>query len=130
MRWLLYENWRPRIAEREADRDRSARNLLQYLALRRHDLRDAQYRLTELGLSSMADTEGHVQASVDAVLTALQSLVNDVPRSAPIGFAGSRQLLAQQMDVGDRWSRGARRLPNVDPMRVTGSQSPCPRGHW
>jgi pyruvate kinase len=97
------ERWRPWVAQREADRDRSARNLLQYLTLRRHDLRDAQYRLIELGLSSMADSEGHVQATVDAVLAALQALINDMPRaspnSAPIGFAQSRELLAQRAEA-------------------------------
>jgi hypothetical protein len=33
------EGWRPWIGGRDADRDASARNLLQYLALRGHDLR-------------------------------------------------------------------------------------------
>lgn len=94
------ERWTPWTSECQSDTDASARNLLQYLALRRHDLRDAQYTLIELGLSSLGGNEGHVQASVDAVLGALLALTEHSPHSfaepAPIGFAGSRQLLEQR----------------------------------
>ncbi len=91
-------SWRPWVKGRAADRDASARNLLQYLALRGHDLRDLQDPLSELGLSSLGRSEGHVQASVDAVLDAL-SVLGDHPRPprpsvAPIGFGHSRELLA------------------------------------
>ena len=58
------EGWRPWIEGRAADRDASARNLLQYLALREHDLRDLQDPLIALGLSSLGGSEGQVQASV------------------------------------------------------------------
>ncbi len=97
------EGWRPWIAGREADRDASARNLLQYLALRRHDLRDLQDPLIALGLSSLGGSEGHVQASVDAVLAALRTLVEHPPqspsRSAPIRFGHSRELLALRSEA-------------------------------
>ena len=92
------EGWSPWVKERDADRDASARNLLQYLALRGHDLRGVQEPLIGLGLSSLGGSQGHVQASVDAVLEALRTLVEHPPksptRSAPIGFAHSRELLA------------------------------------
>lgn len=92
------EGWRPWITGRDADRDASARNLLQYLALRRHDLRDIQDPLVALGLSSLGGAEGHVQASVDAVLDALGALAGLAPgtRSSPppIGFDHSRQVLS------------------------------------
>jgi pyruvate kinase len=52
----------------------SAINLLHYLALRRHDLRGLQPRLSALGLSSLGRSEGCVLASVDAVCTALRAL--------------------------------------------------------
>ena len=97
------EHWKPWASDRQSDPDASARNLLQYLALRRHDLRDAQYTLIEMGLSSMGGNEGHVQASVDAVLGALQALTEHPPRSfaepEPIGFARSRELLAQRANA-------------------------------
>lgn len=92
------EGWRPWIEGRDADRDASARNLLQYLALRGHDLRELQDPLVALGLSSLGGSEGHVQASVDAVLDALSAIARrpseSSSRSAPIGFARSRDVLA------------------------------------
>ena len=52
----------------------SATNLLHYLALRRHDLRELQPRLSALGLSSLGRPEGCVLASVDAICAALRAL--------------------------------------------------------
>jgi pyruvate kinase len=92
------EGWRPWIEGRDADRDASARNLLQYLALRGHDLRALQDPLVALGLSSLGGSEGHIQASVDAVLAALDALVRHPPAASseapPMDFARSRELLA------------------------------------
>ena len=92
------EGWRPWIAGRDADRDASARNLLQYLALRSHDLRALQDPLVALGLSSLGGSEGHVQASVDAVLTTLGAIAGHPPPASshppPMGFARSREVLA------------------------------------
>lgn len=58
-------------------RHQSARNLIHYIALRRHDLRSLQDRLTRLGLSSLGRTEPHVLASVDAVLALLYKLSSE-----------------------------------------------------
>jgi pyruvate kinase len=98
------EGWRPWIEGRDADRDASARNLLQYLALRGHDLRELQDPLVALGLSSLGGSEGHVQASVDAVLDALDALAGYPPasRSAtppPMGFDRSREVLALRTEA-------------------------------
>ncbi len=49
----------------------SARNLLHYLGLRRHDLRDLQDRLAAQGLSSLGRAEGAVVATLDAILARL-----------------------------------------------------------
>lgn len=46
----------------------SARNLVDYVGLRRHDVRGLQERLAGLGLSSLGRAEGHVLANLDAVL--------------------------------------------------------------
>ena len=92
------EGWRPWVEGRDADRDASARNLLQYLALRGHDLRDLQDRLAALGLSSLGGSEGHVEASVGAVLDALCAIagrpVESLSGLEPIGFTRSRDVLA------------------------------------
>ncbi len=92
------DGWRPWVQERDAEGDASARNLLQYLALRGHDLREVQESLVAQGLSSLGRAEGHVQASVDAVLDALNALrlhpPAPKPHAAPMGFTHSRELLA------------------------------------
>ena len=52
----------------------SARNLMHYLALRRHDIRHLQSELAELGLSSLGRTEPHVLSGLDAVMNLLRRL--------------------------------------------------------
>ena len=55
----------------------SARNLLHYLSLRRHDLRSIQDRLASHGLSSLGRAESHVKASVDALDDVLSRLIDN-----------------------------------------------------
>lgn len=57
--------WRPHIRQRSFLA--SASNLAAYLGLRRHDLRQMQCRLANLGLSSLGRSEAHVLASLDAI---------------------------------------------------------------
>lgn len=71
-----------RLAQVHANFRDSARNLVHYLALRRHDLRPLQLRLAALGLSSLGRTESHVLATVDAVLDVLHRLTGS-PRQTP-----------------------------------------------
>ncbi|HMD67521.1 MAG TPA: pyruvate kinase, partial [Chitinivibrionales bacterium] len=52
----------------------SARNLLGYLSLRRHDIRDIQDTLAGLGLSSMGRAEAHVLATLNSVIRTVCSL--------------------------------------------------------
>lgn len=81
----------------EADRP-SARNLVHYLALRQHDVRGLQAELARRGLSSLGRAEGHVLATIDAVLARLG--VPPDPRSggAP-GATSSRQLLQRHAEA-------------------------------
>lgn len=51
-----------------------ARNLLHYVALRRHDLREIQLEPASLGLSSLGRTESHVRTSIHAILRILTHL--------------------------------------------------------
>jgi len=53
----------------------SAYNLVHYLAVRRHDVRQLQEELARLGLSSLGRMEAHVMASLRAVLDALHTLL-------------------------------------------------------
>ena len=55
----------------------SARNLVHYIALRRHDICDLQEKLTANGLSSLGRTEADVLDAVDAVLRVLRRLVGE-----------------------------------------------------
>ena len=54
----------------------SARNLVHYLAMRQHDMRELQEQLAAMGLSSLGRTESHVLAGLDAVRTILCRLTD------------------------------------------------------
>ncbi len=58
---------------------RSAANLVHYLELRQHDVRDLQARLAASGLSSLGRSEAHVLATVEEVLSVLARLNGHVP---------------------------------------------------
>ncbi len=66
-------------AEVHPDHRASARNLLDYLALRRHDIRPMQSKLAHMGLSSLGGTEPHVLSSLHAVLKVLHKLAGSDP---------------------------------------------------
>ncbi len=89
----LVGGWRDAIAR--DDFLPSARNLADYLALRRQDLSALQADLSALGLSSLGRCEGHVMANLDAVAAALARLCGGGPEPFP--------------DL-ELWSEGARRL--------------------
>jgi pyruvate kinase len=77
---------------------RSAENLLHYLAIRQHDLRELQSNLAGLGLSSLGRSEASVLATLNACATALRALNGDDPRSsaptnAPIELLDGQELL-------------------------------------
>jgi pyruvate kinase len=82
----------------------SARNLLHYLGLRRHDLRPLQLRLAALGLSSLGRAESHVLATVDAVLQVLHRLAQRAWQALPeepaaVDFATGQRLLAEHTET-------------------------------
>src|ERR1700757_5177641 len=52
----------------------SARNLVHYLGLRRHDIRELQEDLGRLALSSLGRLESHVIATLDALLALLYKI--------------------------------------------------------
>jgi pyruvate kinase len=60
----------------------SAVNLVHYLALRSHDLREFQAKLAECGASQLGDVESHVIASIAAVRTILHALAGIRERNA------------------------------------------------
>jgi len=75
---------------------RSAANLVHYLALRQHDVRDLQARLAAVGLSSLGRSEAHVLATTEEVLSVLACLNGHElpPRAAGVALAEGHDLLA------------------------------------
>lgn len=82
----------------------SARNLLHYLVLRRHDLHSLQLRLAEMGLSSLGRSESHVLATLDTVLDVLHRLGQRPSQQPPseaavLDFSRGQRLLAQHAEA-------------------------------
>jgi pyruvate kinase len=79
----------------------SARNLVDYLALRRNDIRDLQNRLARAGLSSLSGCEPHVLVTLDRIL-GLLNMARGVPvadtDSAPVGFREGEHILADNAE--------------------------------
>ena len=86
-----------------ADYRASARNLLHYVALRRHDLRELQRQLSHRGLSSLGRLEAHTMASLDAVLAMLHQLAGRsgawTPSDLPVNFTSGPVLLERHADA-------------------------------
>ncbi|GAB4217679.1 MAG: pyruvate kinase [Synechococcales cyanobacterium] len=81
----------------------SALNLAQYLALRRHDLRELQTALIPWGLSSLGRIESRVLPNLDAVIATLKCICRpaDPPHHPPLAalFAGQRLLHQHTEDL-------------------------------
>jgi pyruvate kinase len=82
----------------------SSRNLLHYVALRRHDLRPLQARLAALGLSSLGRAEAHVLGGIEAVLCVLHRLAGrpwQPPQHPPAGLelGAGKRLLADRTEA-------------------------------
>ncbi|MBK3870393.1 pyruvate kinase [Pseudomonas stutzeri] len=74
----------------------SAENLLHYLCLRRHDLREVQAQLAQIGLSSLGRSEAATLAAVTAVIGVLQRLEDpnaQVPTTPELGLDEGGRLL-------------------------------------
>jgi pyruvate kinase len=93
------------LNEIEADHRASAANLLHYLALRRHDIRDLQAQLSALGLSSLGRTEAHVITAIHSVLKALGHLAGTEDRASASAvepaekFGEGRKLLTRNTEA-------------------------------
>ncbi len=79
----------------------SARNLAQYLELRRTDLRPLQERLAAAGLSSLGRGEAHVEATLAAIAALLARALGaaaTMPDSGGPAFGAGQRLLTQHTD--------------------------------
>lgn len=80
----------------------SALNLVRYVALREHDLRDVQELLAAQGLSSLGRAEARVLANLDAVIRILSRLVHgEAPDPAPdtLTHEQVRELLSSRTEA-------------------------------
>lgn len=82
----------------------SAANLVHYLAVRRHDIRELQYDLHVHGLSSLGRMEAYVVPTLRAVLGVLDQIAGNVDRRHNSGelqraFDHNRSLLGQNTDA-------------------------------
>jgi pyruvate kinase len=95
----LEAEWSGALDEVHANHRASARNMVHYVELRRHDLRRLQDALTALGLSSLGRSEPYVLATLDAVMRNLRSMGGKPPAKqehAPgLSFEESSRLLEQ-----------------------------------
>ncbi len=95
----------------------SARNLVHYMAFRSFDVAGVQDTLASLGLSSLESCEAHTRASVNLVLSCLESLAQ-------------RQPLAMEEEEEDGLSLSSRMVQNKATRRSTsypGSLADLPR---
>ena len=93
-----------RLSRVHPNNQASARNLLHYLALRRHDLRPLQLRLAEMGLSSLGRTESHVLTTIDTVLEVLHRLTQrswqpPSTSAAVLDFSSGCRLLTEHTEA-------------------------------
>lgn len=83
---------------------RSALNLIHYLALRNHDIRQLQIALAELGLSSLGRSEAHVQSSLRTVIAILHTMLGETwtpPETAfaPVDLHEGKELLRRHTET-------------------------------
>src|SRR5262245_62794359 len=101
---LLEQTHATEIKKVVPDYQKSARNLLHYLALRQHDVRELQHELTLAGVSSLGRSEAYVLASLTAVREILRRAHDDTaPTSSdplpPVDFTTGSALLAQHTEA-------------------------------
>ena len=93
-----FNQWRSHIQRPEFLA--SALNLAEYIALRRHDLRDLQAALMPWGLSSLGRIEGRVMPNLDAVIATLEVICGSESAQhlnrSPIEFFFEGDRLLQQ----------------------------------
>jgi pyruvate kinase len=81
----------PAVVQIHRENQAGAANLLHYLALRRHDIRELQERLAALGLSSLGRTESHVLSAVRTVVDVLTRQDRANPAPVPVPESSSQR---------------------------------------
>lgn len=84
-------------AEASPQSRHGVQNLLDYLALRKYDLRDLHSRLASLGLAPLGRSESNIMATIEAVIASLEALAGAEP-SARTAFKTGPATLAKNAD--------------------------------
>ena len=110
----------------------SARNLIHYVEVRSHDLRDLQERLSDVGMSSLGRMEAGVLGHLETVLSALHAQAGGVPPepgdledlNTPLTPAQGRQILEDNADrlLGPERSNRRQRIMVTMPTEAADDQ--------
>ncbi len=126
----LYQSWKGDITRPTFHI--SARNLADYMALRRHDLRELQWELIPAGLSSLGRLEARVMPTIDSVVCSCAGIAGEPGGDACVHKAAFNQgelLLDENTErvfgpePADRYTRIMVTLPSeagTDPTIVDG----------
>lgn len=114
--------WSHWLADVAPQYQSSARNMVQYWAIRQCDLRELQARLSSFGLSSLGRSEPHVEATLHLVRAAICATLDDVwhqPIMGGVPINQGPELLQQRTrellgpDPADRTTRIMVTLPSA-----------------
>jgi pyruvate kinase len=92
----LEKKYEKRLKKIHPTNQKSALNLIHYLALRNQDIRELQDTLGQLGISRLGRAESHVMASVAAVKNLLNKILkneNIKVEKPPVSFKKGRKIL-------------------------------------
>lgn len=105
----------------------AARNLIHYLALRQQDIRALQRALQRHGFSSLGVIQGHVMASIEAVLRVLDTLTGQTRAAVDLfrypSIEGAQKELRAHADetLGPCSAEGAVRIMVTMPSEASGN---------
>jgi pyruvate kinase len=92
----LEKKYEHRLKKIHPANQKSALNLIHYLALRNQDIRDLQNTLGQLGISRLGRAESHVLASIKAVKNLLQKFLKKKQMEAvkpPVSFKKGKKII-------------------------------------
>jgi pyruvate kinase len=90
------KKYEKKIRKIHQQNQKSALNLIHYLALRNQDIRELQDTLGQLGISRLGRAESHVMASITAVINLLKKILKKEQveeKKPPVSFKKGRKIL-------------------------------------
>lgn len=109
---IAADSMKPLIRSVHTENRLSAQNLVHYLFLRSHDLRNLQEQLHDVGLSSLASAESHIYRQIQEIM---QRLGKTIGKPSPLDATRGRQKLRSNATA----LFGKPRYPNIPSMMIT-----------